>query len=112
MAADDFKNTDVNFKLETKVGGQMEDYMLAKAVIIENHRKPRDYKKETLKKMLNNVKANGGHVAPRFKGTSSKKFSTTEFTRAISFGTIKDKTLVIEDCTDIKAKPSIKLNEV
>ena len=62
--------------------------------------------------MFDDVKANGGNVAPRFQGTSSEKFSTTEFTRAISFGTIKDKTLVIEDCTDIKAKPSIKSNEV
>ena len=101
MAADDFENKDVNFKLETEIGGDMEDSMLVKAVIIENHRKPRDYKKEAFEKMFNNMKADDGHIAPRFHGTSNEKFGTT-----------KDKMLAIEDCTDVKARPSIKSNKV
>ena len=47
MDADNFKTKDVNFELETKVGGQMEDPVLAKQIIIKNHRKLCDNEKET-----------------------------------------------------------------
>ena len=139
MAADDFKNTDVNFKLETKVGGQMEDYMLVKAVIIENHRKPRDYEKKTFEKMvddvkannsytvprlqepsseklgtagLNDMKANTGHIVPRFQEPSSEKLGNAGLTRNMTVGTNKDKMIAIKEGTDIKARQRIKPNKV
>ena len=49
----DFKTEDVNFEMEMKIGGRMEDFVVPKAIIIKNHRKPCDYEKETLKKTLN-----------------------------------------------------------
>ena len=88
-------------KLENKVGNQMEDSLLAKDITIKNHRKLRDYEKENFKKMVNDVKATGSHIVPRFQETSNKKLSTAE-----------DKMLAIEDCTNINARPSIKSNEV
>ena len=97
----DSETKDMNFEMETKIGSQTEDFMLPKDIIIENHRKPRDYKKEAFEKMFNNMKADDGHIAPRFHGTSNEKFGTT-----------KDKMLAIEDCTDVKARPSIKSNKV
>ena len=62
MDADDLKTMDVNFELETKVVGQMEDPALAKEIIIKNHRKLRDNEKETFEKMVDDVKANAGHI--------------------------------------------------
>ena len=105
----DFKTKEVNFKMDTKISGQTEDFILPKATIIE---KPRNNEKETFKMMFDDVKTTGGHIVPRVQGTSSKKFSTSEFTRAMTFSTTKDKMLVIEDCTDIKARPSIKSKRV
>ena len=65
MAADVFENTNTNSKLETKVGGQLEDLVLAKDIIIKDHRKLCDNEKETFEKRVNNMKANGGHIVPR-----------------------------------------------
>ena len=79
-----------------------------KATIIKNYRKPRDHKNQIFKKMFDNVKANGSHITPRFQGTSSKKLSTTKFTRRMTFSTTKDRMHAIEDCTDTKARPSIE----
>ena len=112
VAANNFDNTDVNFKLVMKVGGQMEDSMLAKAVIIENHRKPRGYEKKTFKKRADNMKANGSFTVPRLQEPSSEKLGTTRLVRKMTFGTTKDEMITIKDCTNIKARPSIKQNEV
>ena len=65
MDANDFETKDVNFKLETKVGGQLEDLVLAKDIIIKDHRNLRNNEKETFEKRVNNMKANGGHIMPR-----------------------------------------------
>ena len=64
-------------------------------------RKLRDYEKENFEKMADDVKATSSHIVPRFQEHSIEKFSTTE-----------DKMLTTEDCTYIKARPSIKSNEV
>ena len=50
MAAINFKNRDMNSKLEKKVGGQMEDWVWAMHIIIKTHGKLHDHKKETFKK--------------------------------------------------------------
>ena len=50
MAANNFKNKDVNSKLEKKVGSQMEDWVWAMDIIIETHGKLHDHEKETFKK--------------------------------------------------------------
>ena len=64
-------------------------------------RKLCDYEKENFKKMVDNVTDTGSHIVPRFQEPNNKKF-----------GTAKDKMLAIEDRTDIKARLSIKWNEV
>ena len=91
MASDDFKNKDVNFKLEKKVGGQMEESVLARAVAIKNRRKPCGYKKETFEKRVNNVKANGSYTVPRLQEPSSEKLGTAGLARKMTLGTTKDK---------------------
>ena len=111
MDAEDIKNTDKNFKLETKVGGQMEESMQAKAVIIKNHRKPHGYEKETFEKRVNDMKANGSYTVPRLHGPSSQKLGTAGFIGKMTFGSNKDKMIAIEEGTDIKARQSIKPNE-
>ena len=111
-AVADFKTKDMNFELETKAGNQMEDPGLAKATIVKNHRKLCDYEKETVEKMLDDAKANGGHIASRPQEPRSEKLGTAGLVRKITFGTTKDKKIAIEDCTNIKARPRIKSTEV
>ena len=55
MAANDFETTDVNLELETKVGNKMEYAVLAKASIIESHRKLCNYEKETVECRLTSL---------------------------------------------------------
>merc|ERR1719458_1517975 len=189
MAVADFETKDVNFeliKVEAKVGGQMEDSMLVKGVIVdkdfshpqmpkelkdvklailtcpfeppkpktkhkldvtsvEDYKKLRQYEKETFEKMVDDVKAaganlaicqwgfddeanhlllqrdlpvvrwvggpeieliaiaTGGRIVPRFQELSSDKLGTAGKVREMSFGTTKDKMLVIEECKNSKA---------
>jgi len=189
MAVADFETKDVNFeliKVEAKVGGQMEDSMLVKGVIVdkdfshpqmpkelkdvklailtcpfeppkpktkhkldvtnvEDYKKLRQYEKETFEKMVDDVKsaganlaicqwgfddeanhlllqrdlpavrwvggpeieliaiATGGRIVPRFQELSSDKLGTAGKVREMSFGTTKDKMLVIEECANSKA---------
>ena len=91
----------MNIELEMKADGQMEDSVLAKAIIIENHRKLRVCEKETFKKLTNNVKTTGSHIMPRLQEPSNENLGTT-----------KNKMPAIEECSDVKARPSIKLNDV
>ena len=65
MLVANLETKNVNTELETKVGDQMEDSVLEKTSIVENHRKLHDHRKETIKKTINNVKANGNHIVPR-----------------------------------------------
>lgn len=189
MAVADFNTKDVNFeliKVEAKVGGQMEDSMLVKGVIVdkdfshpqmpkelknvklailtcpfeppkpktkhkldvtnvEDYKKLRQYEKETFEKMVDQVKeaganlaicqwgfddeanhlllqrdlpavrwvggpeieliaiATGGRIVPRFQELSAEKLGTAGLVREMSFGTTKDKMLVIEECANSKA---------
>ena len=189
MAVADFETKDVNFeliKVEAKVGGQMEDSMLVKGVIVdkdfshpqmpkelkdvklailtcpfeppkpktkhkldvtnvEDYKKLRQYEKETFEKMVDDVKsaganlaicqwgfddeanhlllqrdlpavrwvggpeieliaiATGGRIVPRFQELSSDKLGTAGKVREMSFGTTKDRMLVIEECANSKA---------
>merc|ERR1712211_102654 len=180
MAVADFETKDVNFeliKVEAKVGGQMEDSMLVKGVIVdkdfshpqmpkelkdvklailtcpfeppkpktkhkldvtnvEDYKKLRQYEKETFEKMVDDVKsvganlaichlllqrdlpavrwvggpeieliaiATGGRIVPRFQELSSDKLGTAGKVREMSFGTTKDRMLVIEECKNSKA---------
>ena len=89
----------------------MKDPMLAKDIIIKNHRKLRESEKETFKKRVDDVKANGGHIVPRLQEPSSEKFGTAGLIRKMTVGTNKDKMIAIEEGTDIKARQSIKPNE-
>merc|ERR1712115_698848 len=189
LSVADFETKDVNFeliKVEAKVGGQMEDSMLVKGVIIdkdfshpqmpkelkdcklailtcpfeppkpktkhkldvsnvEDYKKLRQYEKETFEKMVDQVKeaganlaicqwgfddeanhlllqrdlpavrwvggpeieliaiATGGRIVPRFQELSSDKLGTAGKVREMSFGTTKDRMLVIEECANSKA---------
>jgi T-complex protein 1 subunit epsilon len=189
MAVADFETKDVNFeliKVEAKVGGQMEDSMLVKGVIVdkdfshpqmpkelknvklailtcpfeppkpktkhkldvtsvEDYKKLRAYEKETFEKMVDDVKAagatlaicqwgfddeanhlllqrdlpavrwvggpeieliaiaTGGRIVPRFQELNNAKLGTAGLVREMTFGTTKDKMLVIEECANSKA---------
>merc|ERR1712112_170121 len=189
MAVADFETKDVNFeliKVEAKVGGQMEDSMLVKGVIIdkdfshpqmpkelkdcklailtcpfeppkpktkhkldvsnvEDYKKLRQYEKETFDKMVDQVKeaganlaicqwgfddeanhlllqrdlpavrwvggpeieliaiATGGRIVPRFSELTADKLGKAGKVRELTFGTTKDKMLVIEECQNSKA---------
>jgi T-complex protein 1 subunit epsilon len=189
MAVADLETRDVNFeliKVETKVGGQMEDSMLVKGVIVdkdfshpqmpkelkdvklailtcpfeppkpktkhkldvqsvEDYKQLRAYEKETFEKMVEQVKeaganlaicqwgfddeanhlllqrelpavrwvggpeieliaiATGGRIVPRFQELSKEKLGTAGSVRELTFGTTKDKMLVIEECKNSKA---------
>merc|ERR1712142_758891 len=189
LAVADLETKDVNFeliKVETKVGGQMEDSMLVKGVIVdkdfshpqmpkqlkdvklailtcpfeppkpktkhkldvqsvEDYKQLRAYEKETFEKMVDQVKeagenlaicqwgfddeanhlllqrelpavrwvggpeieliaiATGGRIVPRFQELSKEKLGTAGLVREISFGTTKDRMLVIEECLNSKA---------
>ena len=102
----------MNQELETKFGNQMEDSVQAKTTIVKNHRKPCDYEKETVKKMADGVKANGGHIVPKSQESSSEKLGTTRLVRNITLGTTNNKMIAIEERTNIKARVSIKSNEI
>jgi len=189
MAVADLETKDVNFeliKVETKVGGQMEDSMLVKGVIVdkdfshpqmpkhlkdvklailtcpfeppkpktkhkldvqsvEDYKQLRAYEKETFEKMVDQVKeaganlaicqwgfddeanhlllqrelpavrwvggpeieliaiATGGRIVPRFQELSKEKLGSAGSVRELTFGTTKDKMLVIEECKNSKA---------
>jgi len=189
MAVADLETKDVNFeliKVETKVGGQMEDSMLVKGVIVdkdfshpqmpkqlkdvklailtcpfeppkpktkhkldvqsvEDYKQLRAYEKETFEKMVDQVKeaganlaicqwgfddeanhlllqrelpavrwvggpeieliaiATGGRIVPRFQELSQDKLGSAGSVRELTFGTTKDKMLVIEECKNSKA---------
>lgn len=47
--------------------------------------------------------ATGGRIIPRFEEISAEKLGTAGVVRELSFGTTKDKMLVIEDCHNSKA---------
>merc|ERR1711963_180562 len=185
----DIERKDVNFeliKVEAKVGGRMEDSMLAKGVIVdkdfshpqmpkvlkdvklailtcpfeppkpktkhkldvtnaEDYRKLRQYEAEKFDEMVSQVKeaganlaicqwgfddeanhlllqrelpavrwvggpefeliaiATGGRIVPRFQELSADKLGTAGKVREMSFGTTKDRMLVIEECKNSKA---------
>merc|ERR1712150_204730 len=189
LAVADLEKKDVNFeliKVEAKVGGQMEDSMLVKGVIVdkdfshpqmpkelkdvkiailtcpfeppkpktkhkldvgsvEDYKKLRDYEQEQFTSMIKQIKdsgatlaicqwgfddeanhlclqnelpavrwvggpeieliaiATGGRIVPRFQGLSGDKLGTAGLVRELSFGTTKDKMLVIEECANSKA---------
>merc|ERR1712117_77740 len=189
LSVADIERKDVNFeliKVEAKVGGQMEDSMLVKGVIVdkdfshpqmpkelkdvklailtcpfeppkpktkhkldvtnaEDYRKLRQYEIEKFDEMVKQVKdagatlairqwgfddeanhlllqrelpavrwvggpeieliaiATGGRIVPRFQELSADKLGTAGLVREISFGTTKDRMLVIEECLNSKA---------
>merc|ERR1712073_169752 len=185
----DPERKDVNFeliKVEAEVGGQMEDSMLVRGVVVdkdfshplmpkelkdvklailtcpfeppkpktkhkldvtsvEDYKKLREYEKEKFDEMVKQVKdagatlaicqwgfddeashlllqrelpavrwvggpeieliaiATGGRIVPRFQELSTDKLGWAGLVREISFGTTKDKMLVIEECKNSKA---------
>merc|ERR1719151_232698 len=185
----DIERKDVNFeliKVETKVGGKMEDSMLVKGVIVdkdfshpqmpkvlkdvkmailtcpfeppkpktkhkldvtnaEDYRKLRQYEIEKFDEMVSQVKdagatlaicqwgfddeanhlllqrelpsvrwvggpeieliaiATGGRIVPRFQELTADKLGTAGIVREMTFGTTKDRMLVIEKCKNSKA---------
>ena len=65
-----------------------------------------------VKKLVNDVKATGNHIVPRLQEFNSEKLSTTGIALKVTFGTTKKKMPTIEECTDIKTRPSKQLNDV
>merc|ERR1711977_663652 len=47
--------------------------------------------------------ATGGRIVPRFQELSPEKLGTAGLVREVSFGTTKDRMLVIEECPNSKA---------
>merc|ERR1711983_192983 len=189
LAVADIERKDVNFeliKVETKVGGKMEDSMLVKGVIVdkdfshpqmpkvlkdvklailtcpfeppkpktkhkldvtsvEDYRNLRKYEAEKFEEMVKQVKdagctlaicqwgfddeanhlllqrelpavrwvggpeieliaiATGGRIVPRFQELSTDKLGSAGLVKEMSFGTTKDRMLVIEECKNSKA---------
>ncbi|XP_067632024.1 T-complex protein 1 subunit epsilon [Eurosta solidaginis] len=185
----DIEKKDVNFeliKIETKVGGRMEDSMLVKGVVVDktmshaqmpkvlkdvklailtcpfeppkpktkhkldvtsadDYRALREYEQDKFTQMVKQVKdagatlaicqwgfddeanhlllqhelpavrwvggpeieliaiATGGRIVPRFEELTPEKLGTAGLVREMSFGTSKDKMLVIEECKNSKA---------
>ena len=92
----DLETKNLNFELETKIGNQMEDSVLAKASIAENHRKLHGHKKKNVMKTIDNMKANDNYSVPRFQEPNSKKLITAMLARKMNFGTTKNKMPAIE----------------
>jgi len=189
MAVADMETRDVNFeliKMETKVGGQLEDTMLVKGVIVdkefahsqmpkvlknvkiailtcpfeppkpktkhkldvtsvEDYKALRKYEAEKFDEMVQKVKdcgaglaicqwgfddeanhlllqrqlpavrwvggpeieliaiATGGRIVPRFEELTPEKLGTAGIVKELSFGTTKDRMLLIEECPNSKA---------
>ena len=189
MSVADFERKDVDFeliKVESKVGGKLEDSMLVKGVLVdkdfshpqmpkeltdvkiailtcpfeppkpktthkldvktvEDYKKLQSYEKETFETMIKQVKdtgatlalcqwgfddeanhlllsndlpavrwvggpeieliaiATGGRIVPRFSELSTDKLGTAGKVRELSFGTTKEKMLVIEECANSRA---------
>ena len=189
MSVADFERKDVDFeliKVESKVGGKLEDSMLVKGVLVdkdfshpqmpkelkdvkiailtcpfeppkpktthkldvktvEDYKKLQSYEKETFETMIKQVKdtgatlalcqwgfddeanhlllsndlpavrwvggpeieliaiATGGRIVPRFSELSTEKLGTAGKVRELSFGTTKEKMLVIEECANSRA---------
>jgi len=189
LSVADFDRKDVDFeliKMQTKEGGELDDTVLVKGVIVdkdmshpqmpkkidncklailtcpfeppkpktkhkldvssvEDYKKLREYEKETFLKMIKQVKdtganlaicqwgfddeanhlllqnelpavrwvggpeieliaiATGGRIVPRFSELTPEKLGLAGVVREISFGTTKDRMLVIEDCKNTRA---------
>ncbi|XP_057292403.1 T-complex protein 1 subunit epsilon-like [Hydractinia symbiolongicarpus] len=189
LSVADFSRKDVDFeliKMQTKEGGQLDDTMLIKGVIVdkdmshpqmpkeikdaklailtcafeppkpktkhkldvtsvEDYQKLRNYEKEKFLEMVKQVKdtganlaicqwgfddeanhlllqnelpavrwvggpeieliaiATGGRIVPRFSELSADKLGTAGIVRELSFGTTKDRMLVIEECKNTRA---------
>eukprot|EP00111_Clytia_hemisphaerica_P004394 TCONS_00012572-protein len=189
LSVADFERRDVDFeliKMQTKEGGELDDTVLVKGVIVdkdmshpqmpkqikdcklailtcpfeppkpktkhkldvtsvEDYQKLREYEKETFVKMIKQVKdtganlaicqwgfddeanhlllqnelpavrwvggpeieliaiATGGRIVPRFNELTSDKLGNAGVVRELTFGTTKDRMLVIEDCKNTRA---------
>jgi len=189
LSVADFERRDVDFeliKMQTKEGGELDDTVLVKGVIVdkdmshpqmpkqikdcklailtcpfeppkpktkhkldvtsvEDYQKLREYEKETFVKMIKQVKdtganlaicqwgfddeanhlllqnelpavrwvggpeieliaiATGGRIVPRFSELTSDKLGNAGVVRELTFGTTKDRMLVIEDCKNTRA---------
>ena len=47
--------------------------------------------------------ATNGRIVPRFEDLSAEKLGTAGIVREVSFGTTKDKMLVVEECANTRA---------
>lgn len=189
LSVADFERKDVDFeliKMQTKEGGELDDTVLVKGVIVdkdmshpqmpkqikdckmailtcpfeppkpktkhkldvtsvEDYQKLREYEKETFVKMIKQVKdtganlaicqwgfddeanhlllqnelpavrwvggpeieliaiATGGRIVPRFSELTTDKLGNAGVVRELTFGTTKDRMLVIEDCKNTRA---------
>jgi len=189
LSVADFDRKDVDFeliKMQTKEGGELDDTVLVKGVIVdkdmshpqmpknikdckmailtcpfeppkpktkhkldvasvEDYQKLREYEKETFVKMIKQVKdtganlaicqwgfddeanhlllqselpavrwvggpeieliaiATGGRIVPRFSELTAEKLGNAGVVREITFGTTKDRMLVIEECKNTRA---------
>ncbi|CAH1775053.1 unnamed protein product [Owenia fusiformis] len=189
LSVADLERKDVDFeliKMETKVGGKLEDTMLVKGVIVdkdmshpqmpkrvenakmailtcpfeppkpktkhkldvtsvEDYKKLREYERQTFEKMVKEVKdtganlvicqwgfddeanhlllqnelpavrwvggpeieliaiATGGRIVPRFSELNADKLGQAGIVRELTFGTTKERMLVIEDCKNSRA---------
>lgn len=189
LSVADLERKDVDFeliKMQTKEGGQLDDTMLIKGVIVdkdmshpqmpkeiknakmailtcafeppkpktkhkldvtsvEDYQKLRNYEKETFEKMIKEIKdtganlaicqwgfddeanhlllqnelpavrwvggpeieliaiATGGRIVPRFSELTADKLGVAGSVRELSFGTTKDRMLVIEECKNTRA---------
>ena len=107
-----------NLKLETKIGDQMENSILhsmrERALssnltlsATENHMETPDHEKKTVENTVDNVKAN--NTAPRTQEPNGEKIDIAGIDRKVTINPTKNKMPATKECTNIKARPSIKL---
>ncbi|QRV75105.1 TCP-1/cpn60 chaperonin family (T-complex protein 1) [Ceratobasidium sp. AG-Ba] len=76
---------------------------------VEEYKKLREYEKEKFNDMIKRVKDTGANLVichtmvPRFEDLTSGKLGTAGVVREVSFGTTRDKMLVIEECANSRA---------
>uniref|UniRef100_A0A0L8FJV8 T-complex protein 1 subunit epsilon n=1 Tax=Octopus bimaculoides TaxID=37653 RepID=A0A0L8FJV8_OCTBM len=72
---------------------------------VEDYKKLRDYETHKFNEMVDQLIAiaTGGRIVPRFSELTTDKLGKAGIVRELTFGTTKDRMLVIEDCHNSKA---------
>ncbi|XP_015779505.1 PREDICTED: T-complex protein 1 subunit epsilon-like [Acropora digitifera] len=102
LSVADLERKDVDFelvKMEGKEGGRLDDTMLVKGVVVD-----KDMSHPQMPKVSRLIAiATGGRIVPRFSELTADKLGKAGLVKELSFGTTKDRMLVIEECHNSRA---------